>query len=149
MGQGSNTENFTQAAVAGQTYVFAAQAVDGTGLANLAGGFILNANGTVSGNIAVNDLVTIGSATITGGNWTIGPGGRVTLSNITPQVLGAPLAFQLYLDGNGNALELGVDASEGSAGSSFRQTNKRHKPRQLRYRRPGLHQRGGGAILGC
>jgi hypothetical protein len=122
LGQGSNTENFTQAGVAGQTYVFAAVGADAKGLANLAGGFILNANGTVAGNLAVNDLVTIGGATITGGNWTIGPGGRVTLSNITPQVLGAPMAFQLYLDGNGNALELGVDASQGSAGSSFLQS---------------------------
>ncbi len=122
LGQGSNTGNFTQGGVAGQTYVFAAQAVDATGLANLAGGFTLNANGTVSGDLAVNDLNTIQGVAITGGNWTIGPGGRVTLSNVTPQILGAPLAFQLYLDGNGNALELGVDASEGSAGSSFLQT---------------------------
>ena len=122
LGQGSNTENFTQAGVAGQTYVFASQGADVTGLANLAGGFILNANGTVAGDLAVNDLNTIQGVVITGGNWTIGPGGRVTLSNITPAILGAPLAFQLYLDGNGNALELGVDASQGSAGSSFQQT---------------------------
>jgi hypothetical protein len=33
-----------------------------------------------------------------------------------------PFAFQLYLDGNGNALELGTDTIEGSAGPSYAQT---------------------------
>jgi hypothetical protein len=144
LGQGANTGNFTQAGVGGSTYVFAAVGADATGVADLAGGFILNADGTVAGNLAVNDLNTIKGVAITGGNWTIGPGGRATLSNITPQILGAPLAFQLYLDGNGNALELGVDTSQGSAGSSFLQTTGAINPGSYAMGAQGFANVSGG-----
>jgi hypothetical protein len=44
-----------------------------------------------------------------------------TLSNVTsPSFVGA-LNFQLYLDGNGNALELGVDASEVTGAMAYAQ----------------------------
>ena len=60
--------------------------------------------------------------TITGGTYSVDPTGRVTLNNVTsPSFVGA-LSFQLYLDGNGNALELGVDASEVTGAMAYAQT---------------------------
>lgn len=120
--QGANSGTFTMAGVAGSTYVYTGVGADVNGLATLGGAFVLNANGTVSGNISVNDISCCGGATISG-NWSILPNGRVTISNVLPSLnLSIPFAFQLYLDGNGNALELGVDASQGNAGMAYLQT---------------------------
>ncbi|HEY6770803.1 MAG TPA: hypothetical protein VI386_39190, partial [Candidatus Sulfotelmatobacter sp.] len=44
-------------------------------------------------------------------------------STLTGGYLASPIAaLQIYLDGNGNALELGVDNSEATAGPSYLQT---------------------------
>lgn len=117
---------FTDASVDGETYVFAAVGVDYfNGTATFAGGFALNANGTVSGNLAYADAGGNQGLTISGGSWTIDSFGRVALSNVTvngPSNIGSgPFAFQLYLDGNGNALEVGSDAIEGTTGPSYQQ----------------------------
>jgi hypothetical protein len=122
LGQGSNTGTFNPASVEGQTYVFSAIAADADGLANFAGGLALNSNGMVSGNIDFNDLSVIGGGQITSGNWTIQPSGRITITNVTPS-FGPPFTFQLYVDGNGNALELGVDNTQASAGLAYLQTS--------------------------
>ncbi len=123
LGQGSHTGGFTLAGVTGTTYVFTAPGSDGDGDLHIGGGFVFNSNGTVSGVLALNDLVLFGSATITAGNYTVDPTGRVTILGVTPSlVTGTPFAFQLYLDGNGNALTLGVDASELNAGRAYLQT---------------------------
>jgi hypothetical protein len=122
LGQGSNTGAFTWAKVAGTTYVYTAVGADATGILTIGGGFSLNSNGTVTGNLALADLTCCGGTTITG-NWTVGPLGRVTISNVTPSLVrGVPFAFQLYLDGDGNALELGVDSSQNSAGNAYLQS---------------------------
>jgi hypothetical protein len=55
--------------------------------------------------------------------YTVDATGRVTVYGITPNISGLiPLSFQLYLDGNGNALELGVDKSQLNAGMAYQQT---------------------------
>ena len=63
LGQGSNTGKFNQASVAGSSYAFEATGQDifsqNSTIAQMAGGFGLNANGTVSGAIALNDLTCI------------------------------------------------------------------------------------------
>lgn len=60
---------------------------------------------------------------ITGGTYTVDPTGRVTIVNVTPTLVsGIDFGFQLYLDGNGNALEIGVDGSELNAGLAYQQT---------------------------
>lgn len=121
--QGTHAGGFTPTNVAGTSYVFANPGADSVGNLNIAGTFTLNSGSTVSGLIAVNDLTTFGAVTITAGNYTVDPTGRVTLSGIMPElVTGTPFAFQLYLDGNGHALELGVDASQVSFGPAFLQT---------------------------
>jgi hypothetical protein len=119
-GQGANTGTFTTANVTGSVYVFSAVGNDGGGM-TIAGGLSLNTGGAVAGNVTFSDLNTNGSQNVTG-NWTVGANGRVTISNINPTPTGTPLAFQIYLDGNGNGTELGIDTSEVSAGTAYAQT---------------------------
>jgi hypothetical protein len=126
LGQGSNTGMFNQASVAGNSYAFGANGQDnttnGSNLVQIAGGLGLNANNTVSGAIALNDLNVYFGSTITSGTYTVDPTGRVT---VTATVTSGSLSnnptftFQLYLDGNGNALELGVDNLQATSGLSF------------------------------
>jgi hypothetical protein len=123
LGQGSNTGNFTAAGIAGVTYVFTAPGQDGNGDMHIGGGFVFNSNLSLSGVLALNDLVNFGSLTITAGNYTVDPTGRVTITGVSPSLVsGTPFAFQLYLDGNGNALTLGVDNTELNAGMAYQQT---------------------------
>jgi hypothetical protein len=124
LGQGSNTGNFTAANVGTTTYVFASTGADGSGNLEIAAVLNLNSGGSVSGVLALNDLTNFGSLAITAGTYTVDPTGRVTISNVTPSLVATvPFVFQLYLDGNGNALELGVDKSQLSAGLAYQQTN--------------------------
>ena len=61
---------------------------------------------------------------ITGGTYTIDPTGRVTLTATisTNKISNNPtFTFQLYLDGNGNALELGVDSLQITSGLAYLQ----------------------------
>ncbi len=125
-GQGANTGTFTAGSVTGNVYVFSAVGDDGGGM-TIAGGLALNAGGAVAGNVTFSDLNTNGSQNVTG-NWTIDANGRVTVSNIGPSPTGTPLAFQIYLDGNGNGTELGVDTSQVSAGTAYAQTSGNINP---------------------
>jgi hypothetical protein len=120
-GQGANTGTFTTGNVTGNVYVFSAIGSDGGGM-TIAGGLALNTGGAVAGNVTFSDLNTNGSQNVTG-TWTIDPSGRVTISNILQSPTGTPLAFQIYLDGNGNGTELGIDTSEVSAGTAYAQTS--------------------------
>ena len=61
LGQGSNTGAFNRASVSGASYAYAAEGQDnttggGSRIVQIAGGFGLNANGTVGGNLSLNDL---------------------------------------------------------------------------------------------
>jgi hypothetical protein len=127
LGQGANNGTFTVAGVGGHTYVFTADGEDElNGMATFAGAFALNAGGTVSGNLAYNDITSNQNLTISGGNWTVDSLGRVALSNVmvTGSNIGnGPFSFQFYLDGNGNALQLGTDTTEGSSGLGYQQTS--------------------------
>jgi hypothetical protein len=126
LGQGANAGNFTPSSVGGSDYVFMAVGEDApNGGATFAGGFNLNSNGTVSGVLAYSDGVFHQAPQITGGNWTVDSLGRVALTNVSlsgSNIGNGPFAFQLYLDGNGKALELGGDTIQGSTGPAFIQT---------------------------
>jgi hypothetical protein len=126
LGQGTNTGNFNQASVANTTYVHASSGEDANGLLTIAGGFSFGSTGGLTGPLAVNDGTNFVSTTINGGAYTVDPTGRVTLTGVTLSStltgVAGPFAFQIYLDGNGNALELGVDNSEATAGPSYLQT---------------------------
>jgi hypothetical protein len=129
LGQGSNTGQFNLAGVAGGSYAFEAigqdnTATGGSNIVQIAGGFGLNANGTVSGKIALNDLFFQFGSQVTGGTYTVDPTGRVTLTATisSNSISNNPtFTFQLYLDGNGNALELGVDGLQITSGLSYLQ----------------------------
>jgi hypothetical protein len=129
LGQGSNTGQFNLAGVAGSSYAFGAMGQDntsagGSNIVQMAGGFGLNANGTVSGNLSLNDLYFHFGSQITGGTYTVDPTGRVTLTATiaSGQISNNPtFTFQLYLDGNGNALELGVDSLQITSGLAYLQ----------------------------
>ena len=129
LGQGANTGNFTQGGVAGTTYVYGAGGEDQNGFLQIAGTFVLNSNNTVGGAFAMTDVTTSGTSTYfgesatSGGTWSVGSNGRVYISGATNTVEPNPLAFTLYLDGNGNALELGVDTFEATAGTGYLQQN--------------------------
>jgi hypothetical protein len=127
LGQGSHTGNFTAANVSNTTYVFTGAGVDsnstgGTQNLHIGASFTFNTNLNVSGTLAVNDLTVVGTAPIGTGMYTVEATGRVTVYGITPSIGLIPLSFQLYLDGNGNALELGVDNLQLSAGMAYQQT---------------------------
>ena len=128
LGQGANAGKFTAAGIGGGTYVFAALGEDlANGTATFAGALVLNSNGTVSGSLDYNDAVGDQPLTITGGNWAVDSAGlgRVGLTNVTvsgSNIGNGPFAFQLYVDGSGNALEVGTDTFEGSAGQSYLQS---------------------------
>jgi hypothetical protein len=125
LGQGSNTFNFNAAMLANSSYTYAGAGADVNGLTSIAGVFSFSAAGAVSGSMVLNDISFFGSNTITG-TYTVDPTGRVTLSNVIAQPLSptAPFTFQLYLDGNGNALELGVDDLEVTTGPAYHQTSQ-------------------------
>jgi hypothetical protein len=124
IGQGSNTGKFSSASVASTTYVFASPGEDVASLATYGGALIFGANGALTGSLAVNDLTnfTNGATNITG-TYTVDPTGRATLSNIVTSLFSTNVvfAFQLYLDGNGNALHMGVDDLEVTSGPAYLQ----------------------------
>jgi hypothetical protein len=122
LGQGSNTGTFSSASLSGKTYVFGSSGVDGNGVLDLAGTFTFGANNALTGSMAVNDLSAFGVNTIQTGSYTVDATGRVTLANVTLSGITDALTFQAYLDGNGNAMVMGADAVEVSAGPAYVQT---------------------------
>lgn len=124
LSQGTNAGTFSMASpsVVNVSYAFGAAGATGNGSAYLAGGVILNPDGTVSGNMALNDLINSFGFSISGGSYTVDATGRVTVTNVTSTSFAGSLAFQFYLDGNGNALELGVDPTEVTGAMAYAQT---------------------------
>jgi hypothetical protein len=120
LGQGSNTGMFTTANVINTSYAHASIGMDAAGPLTMAGGFGFNADGTVSGVLAVNDLTVHAANPITAGSYTVDSTGRVTLG-VTAPPFAQPYSFQLYLDGHGNALVMGMDSFETTAGPAFQQ----------------------------
>lgn len=123
LGQGSKAGQFSQASIANTTYVFAASGDDINGLATYAGGFVFGSSGGVSGNLAINDFTFFSGNTLSGGNYTVDPTGRVTVGSVAAAPANATFSFMLYLDGSGNALVMGADGQEVTSGPSYLQTS--------------------------
>jgi hypothetical protein len=124
LGQGTNTGNFSQVSIANATYVHASSgtAAFNNGVLTLAGQFSFSSAGGVSGQLALNNGANFGVYPISGATYTVDPTGRVTLQGVNPSISGlGPFVIQLYLDGNGNALELGVDTFETTEGLAYAQ----------------------------
>jgi hypothetical protein len=122
LGQGTHTGGFSAANSGNATYVFSGAGADAAGSMQIAAGITLNSDGSVAGSLSLNDQTNFGTVPLTGGSYTVDATGRVTISNVTPSLVATvPFAFQLYLDGSGNALALGVDQSELFAGPGYKQ----------------------------
>jgi hypothetical protein len=123
--QGSNTGKFNAGSVSGKTYTYTTAGVDSSGLLTIGGGFSLNSNGSVSGPFALNDASQYGQVNLSGGSYAVDATGRATLSNVTipSSPFSAPFGFQMYLDGNGNALVMGADTIQVSSGQAYLQTS--------------------------
>jgi hypothetical protein len=124
LGQAASAQ-FSLSSLAGTTYVFASSGEDVAGLATFGGNLSFSTSGAISGTLAVNDGTNVATGTnITAGSYTVDPTGRATLSTIQTSQFGTSVAFafQLYLDGNGNALQMGADVLEVATGPAYLKT---------------------------
>ncbi len=121
LSQGANAGHFTAAGITGASYAYYANGFSTKNFLVIGGGFGFNSDGTISGAMVYNDFESPVGNQITAGAYTISPLGRVTITGAVPQPLNLTLNFQFYLDGNGNAIELGVDGNQVSEGPSFLQ----------------------------
>jgi hypothetical protein len=129
IGQSANAGKFSPASLATTSYVFASSGEDinssgpFTGLANFGGSLSFSSTGAITGTLAINDGTNFVATGITSGSYTVDATGRASLTNIvTSQFPGDVFAFQLYLDGNGNALHLGADILEVTSGAAYLKT---------------------------
>jgi len=125
LGQRANAGKFAVSNVAAASYAFGVAGLDNAAPAGspvtIAGGFGLNADGTMSGDAAFADY-NVHQGNQISGSWAVSSNRRVTLSPVNFPATGLTLSFQLYLDGDGNALVIGVDSFEVTEGPSFAQT---------------------------
>ena len=129
LGQGTNTGTFSlsSASVLNQSYAHGSGGVDPNGAAVFSGAFTLNLNGILTGVLAVNDLMNIGAWTMAG-TYAVDPTGRITvlMNSLTSGSAAPPtnaLTYELYLDGNGNAMVMGADTFQTSQGIAFEQAS--------------------------
>ena len=124
IGQGSSTGAFSNTSISNSSYVTGAEGSDANGPLQLAGVLSFEDTGNgVAGNISFNDVASqVVASDVVSGNFTIDATGRVTVSGLSGGGFG-PATFQLYLDGNGNALLVSMDSSDVTAGSAFLQTS--------------------------
>ncbi len=127
--QTSNTGNFTNTTLSGQSYVVAAQGSDANGPLTFAAALTFNADGSTSGTADFNDIVNqfSGTAAAASPSYTVDATGRVTVTGLTvtdkaTSRLYGPITLQLYLDGTGNATAISMDSSDSFAGPAFQQT---------------------------
>ena len=120
LAQGNHT--FSQATVANTTYVHGSSGGDTNGVVALGGSFVFTPGGAVSGLLSFNDVDNVTRNSFSGATYTVDPTGRVTISNIVPSEMdNISMSFQLYLDGNGNALVLGIDGIQQTSGLAYQQ----------------------------
>jgi hypothetical protein len=123
LGQGSNTGQFNQTSITGKTYVFGTRGQDIEDVVTIGGTFSFSSSASISGNFALNDGTAFGAFTYSGASASVDTTGRVSLVGLSiPNLSSTPFNFQLYLDGNGNAMVIGVDTLEVTAGPAYLQS---------------------------
>lgn len=111
--QGGNTGQLGSAFASGNSYVVGMVGADKYGVLQVAGVLTATSATALGGTISYNDLTQIGAAnSITGGAYTVASTGRVAMTGVTDGTL--TFTINLYLDGNGNALEMMADPSPGA-----------------------------------
>jgi hypothetical protein len=126
LGQGAHTGHFSNASLAGTSYVLGASTMMQYGSYELAGVVTANADGTLGGTLNWNNLTGKGtqSPLAVNGTWTIDATGRATLNNLTQSSASSePFndSLHMYLTGDGNALLLSSEYANPFAGQAFLQ----------------------------
>ena len=125
----SSTGTFSPA---GSTYVFSGlgqeqvsgQYAAGAGLLDFAGAVTFDSSAGVGGAVSFNDILTqLANGNTNTANWAADSGdmGRISVAGLTTSVSKTPANLEFYLDGNGNALVISMDASDVTAGVAFQQ----------------------------
>jgi hypothetical protein len=122
LAQGSNTGQFSATSVSNSTYVFGSLGQDTNGPVVLGGAFIFAPGGAATGLLTFNDLANTNGNSFSGATYRVDPTGRVSIANVVPsQMQNISLSFELYLDGNGNAISLGADNIQQTSGQAYQQ----------------------------
>jgi hypothetical protein len=126
LSQGANTGTFSSTSVSGNTYVIGLTGMDDIAGAFQAVGQITPGATTVTGFVDYNDLSVVETASpdpVTAPAYTVASTGDVTIAGLTDGADGgANVNLQLYLDGNGNALAITLDANDVLGGRGYQQT---------------------------
>lgn len=122
LAQGANTGKFSQASISNSSYAYGSFGEDANNTdVTIGGAFGFNPDGTLGGRMVFNDL-TIHNGNNISGSYTVDPTGRVTLTNVQPSNIVGTFTFQAYLDGNGDALIIGVDDLQATGGIAYVQS---------------------------
>lgn len=116
----------------GSTYVFSSlgqeqtsgQFSSGTGFLNFAGEFAFDNTAGVSGQVSFNDIASqLANGNTNTANWSAEttPNGHIMVTGLTTSLSKTPANLVFYLDGNGNALVISMDATDVTAGVAFQQ----------------------------
>lgn len=124
----TGTGSFSSSSIAGTSYVFGTTGGDANGVLTAAGVITFNADGSVGGNLSYNDGTAMnaqGGEAIIGGNYTVDPTGRVTVTGATDTAGDFDFNFQFYLNGatTGSATVITMDTTDSLAGISKEQTS--------------------------
>jgi hypothetical protein len=118
--QGTNTGNLSTAFASGDSYVVGMVGADVNGILQVAGLLTATSTTGLSGVISYNDLTQISATNpITGGTYGLSSIGRLALVGVTDGAL--TFNINLYLDGNGNAVEMAADSTHVVAGGGYQQ----------------------------
>jgi len=127
LSQGANTGTFTNASVAGNTYVVGLAGIDINGVLQAVGQLTPASAGTVSGFVDFNDFVLVEPASpdpVTAPAYSVDSAGAgdFTIEGVTDASATVTFNVQLYLDGNGHALAITLDANDVIGGSGAQQS---------------------------
>ena len=85
--------------------------------------FVFAPGGTATGLMVFNDLANNNGNSFSGASYRVDTSGRVSIWSIIPSSMqNISLAFELYLDGNGNGLVAGADNIQQTGGLAYLQT---------------------------
>jgi hypothetical protein len=125
LAQGGNAGQFSASSIENATYVYSAEGQDTNGPVDLGGAFVFAPGSTASGLMVFNDLANNNGNSFSGASYRVDTSGRVSIWNIIPSSMpNISLAFELYLDGNGNGLVLGADNIQQTGGLAYLQNGR-------------------------
>jgi hypothetical protein len=125
LAQGANAGQFGASSIGNTTYVYSAEGQDANGPVGLGGAFVFAPGGTAAGLMVFNDLTNHNGNNFSGASYRVDTSGRVSIWNIVPSSMqNISLAFELYLDGNGNGLVLGADNIQQTGGLAYLQNGQ-------------------------